>query len=131
MVEQRLSSYTERVIRILGFDPEHIAGATGPTLFFDLLNRLTSNHNDDNMLRHISTSQRVASTRLTRSLSSRASAILSALDLPTDGTSEVPGVYDGAWGGSGDVLESRCPATGEILARVKTVSPPTGFSFSS
>jgi aldehyde dehydrogenase family 7 member A1 len=61
-------------------------------------------------------------TRLGRSLSSRASAVLDALDIPTSGTAEVPGVYDGAWGGSGDILESRCPATGEVLARVKTVS---------
>jgi aldehyde dehydrogenase family 7 member A1 len=57
----------------------------------------------------------------TRGLSSRASAVLSALDIPTEGTSEIPGVYDGAWGGSGELLESRCPATGEVLARVKSV----------
>jgi aldehyde dehydrogenase family 7 protein A1 len=59
--------------------------------------------------------------RLARPLSSRASAVLDALDIPTSGTAEVSGVYDGAWGGSGDILESRCPATGEVLARVKTV----------
>lgn len=54
-----------------------------------------------------------------RMLSTRASAILSALDIPT--TQEVPGVYDGTWGGTGDLLESVCPATGEVLARVQSV----------
>ena len=55
-----------------------------------------------------------------RPLSSRASAVLKALDLPTDGQ-PVQGVYDGAWGGSGPVVETKCPATGEVLARVITV----------
>jgi aldehyde dehydrogenase family 7 protein A1 len=59
--------------------------------------------------------------QLKRSLSSRASTILDALDIPTSGSAEVSGVYDGTWGGSGDILESKCPATGEVLARVKTV----------
>ncbi|TFY63742.1 hypothetical protein EVG20_g6186 [Dentipellis fragilis] len=57
-----------------------------------------------------------------KSLSTRASAILSALDIPTDPI-ELDGVYDGEWKGSGDVLESICPATGEVLARVKSASP--------
>ncbi|KAH8104450.1 NAD-aldehyde dehydrogenase [Phellopilus nigrolimitatus] len=59
-----------------------------------------------------------------RVLSSRASAVLSALDLPTTGASgaELPGVYDGRWAGSGDLLESVCPATGEVLARVRSAS---------
>ncbi|KAJ6612770.1 NAD-aldehyde dehydrogenase [Mycena sp. CBHHK59/15] len=57
----------------------------------------------------------------TRSLSSRASNILSSLDIPTAG--EVCGVYDGEWKGSGDLISSVCPTTGEILARVKTASP--------
>ncbi|KAH8097086.1 NAD-aldehyde dehydrogenase [Cristinia sonorae] len=56
-----------------------------------------------------------------RALSSRASAILSALDIPTN--QEVPGVYDGTWGGTGDILESVCPTTGEVLARVQSASP--------
>ena len=60
---------------------------------------------------------RIASSR---HLSTRAATILNALDLPT--STEIPGVYDGAWGGSGDLLESRCPTTGEVLGRVKTVS---------
>ena len=55
-----------------------------------------------------------------RSLSTRASAILSALDIPTN--QEVSGVYDGVWGGTGELLESVCPATGEVLARVTSVS---------
>ena len=57
---------------------------------------------------------------LSRSLSSRASTVLGALDIPADG--ELQGVYDGAWSGSGEVLESVCPSTGEVLARVKSVS---------
>ena len=56
-----------------------------------------------------------------RHLSTRAATILNALDLPTN--AEIPGIYDGAWGGSGDLLESKCPTTGEVLGRVKTVCP--------
>ncbi|EKM57079.1 uncharacterized protein PHACADRAFT_119267 [Phanerochaete carnosa HHB-10118-sp] len=58
---------------------------------------------------------------LSRTLSSRASAVLGALDIPT--AREVPGVYDGAWSGSGEVFESVCPTTGEVLARVQGASP--------
>lgn len=56
-----------------------------------------------------------------RNLSARASAILGALEIPF--ATEVPGVYDGRWGGSGDILESVCPTTGEVLARVQSVRP--------
>ena len=56
-----------------------------------------------------------------RGLSSRAAQVLSALDLPTDGSS-IPGVYDGRWGGTGPAIESKCPATGEVIGRVSTVS---------
>jgi aldehyde dehydrogenase family 7 protein A1 len=56
-----------------------------------------------------------------RYLSSRASAVLGALDIPTTPI-ELPGVYDGEWKGSGDVFQSVCPATGEVLAHVKSVS---------
>ncbi|KAI0052383.1 NAD-aldehyde dehydrogenase [Auriscalpium vulgare] len=52
----------------------------------------------------------------------RASAVLSALDIPTT-SAELDGVYDGAWKGSGDILESICPTTGEVLARVRSASP--------
>ena len=41
------------------------------------------------------------------------------MDLRTE--RELPGVYDGEWTGSGDILESVCPTTGEVLARVKSV----------
>jgi aldehyde dehydrogenase family 7 protein A1 len=58
-----------------------------------------------------------------RNLSARASTVLGALDIPI--TTEVPGVYDGSWGGSGDILESVCPTTGEVLARVHSVRPPS------
>jgi len=57
-----------------------------------------------------------------RSLSSRAAGVLSALNFPTN-EAEIPGLYDGQWGGTGDILESRCPATGEVLARVRSASP--------
>ena len=46
--------------------------------------------------------------------------MLNALSIPTSG--EIPGVYDGQWKGSGDILESVCPTTGETLARVVSVS---------
>lgn len=55
-----------------------------------------------------------------RGISTRAANILSALDIAVD--KEVPGVYDGVWKGTGDVLESVCPTTGEVLARVQSVS---------
>lgn len=67
-----------------------------------------------------------ARTRMTitlnasRALSTRASGVLSALGLPTD--QPIQGVYDGQWGGSGPVVESHCPTTGEVIARVQTVS---------
>ncbi|KAG6835492.1 hypothetical protein H0H93_000877 [Arthromyces matolae] len=57
----------------------------------------------------------------TRRLSTRASTILSALDLPT--TEEITGVYDGQWRGSGDIFSSVCPTTGETLAHVRGASP--------
>ena len=46
--------------------------------------------------------------------------MLSALDIRTE--TELPGVYDGEWTGSGEFFESVCPTTGEVLARVKSVS---------
>ncbi|PPQ92496.1 hypothetical protein CVT25_010329 [Psilocybe cyanescens] len=58
---------------------------------------------------------------LTRLLSTRASNILSSLGISTTG--EISGVYDGQWRGSGDVMNSVCPTTGEVLARVKSASP--------
>lgn len=48
--------------------------------------------------------------------------MLGALDIPTTPT-ELPGVYDGEWKGSGDILQSICPTTGEVLAHVKSASP--------
>jgi aldehyde dehydrogenase family 7 member A1 len=56
-----------------------------------------------------------------RALSTRASTVLSHLDLPVSGSTEIPGVYDGEWKGSGDVLTSFCPTTGEELAKIRTV----------
>lgn len=64
---------------------------------------------------------RLGGIHLTRGLSSRASTILSSLDIST--TDEVSGVYDGQWRGSGEIITSRCPTTGETLARVKTATP--------
>jgi len=60
-----------------------------------------------------------------RNLSSRASTILSALDIST--SEELPGVYDGEWKGTGEIFESVCPTTGEVLARVQSVSLPLVF----
>ncbi|QRV84942.1 aldehyde dehydrogenase family protein [Ceratobasidium sp. AG-Ba] len=65
---------------------------------------------------------RQAPFRASAPLSTRASKILSAVDLPTEG-SEVPGVYDGKWGGTGEPLQARCPSTGEHLADVLTATP--------
>jgi hypothetical protein len=59
--------------------------------------------------------------RLTRVLSTRASAVLSSVGIPTSG--EISGVYDGQWKGSGDLFSSICPTTGETLATVRTASP--------
>ena len=56
-----------------------------------------------------------------RALSTRASEVLSGLSI--NSTTELSGVYDGQWRGSGDVQESVCPTTGEVLARVRTASP--------
>ncbi|KAI0827420.1 NAD-aldehyde dehydrogenase [Trametes gibbosa] len=69
--------------------------------------------------RHASTTAR--RTFLSRALSSRASAVLSTLDLHS--SRELSGVYDGEWRGSGEVLESVCPTTGEVLARVQSATP--------
>ncbi|KAI6145038.1 NAD-aldehyde dehydrogenase [Pisolithus tinctorius] len=63
----------------------------------------------------------VRHVRCVRGLSSRASNILGALDIPN--SYEIPGVYDGRWKGSGETLESVCPTTGEVLARVRSATP--------
>ncbi|KAB5588786.1 hypothetical protein CTheo_7773 [Ceratobasidium theobromae] len=67
------------------------------------------------------TALRNAPLRVSAPLSTRATKILSALDIPTGG--EVHGVYDGTWGGSGGILKSACPSTGEQLAAVTTATP--------
>ena len=66
------------------------------------------------------TRQRVLVVNSRRALGTRASTILQALDIPAN--EELPGVYDGSWKGSGDVLESVCPTTGEVIAKVRSVS---------
>ncbi|KAI0727755.1 NAD-aldehyde dehydrogenase [Fomitopsis betulina] len=68
-------------------------------------------------------SRRVVVTprKCARALSTRASTVLSAAGIPAD--SELPGVYHGEWVGSGDILESVCPTTGEVLAHVRSASP--------
>ncbi|KAK7050018.1 hypothetical protein VNI00_005449 [Paramarasmius palmivorus] len=58
---------------------------------------------------------------LKRNMSTRAAGVLSALNIPTTG--EINGVFDGEWKGSGEVMQSLCPTTGEVLARVKTATP--------
>jgi aldehyde dehydrogenase family 7 protein A1 len=47
--------------------------------------------------------------------------VLSALDIPT--SAELCGVYDGQWRGTGDIITSVCPSTGEVLAHVKSATP--------
>ena len=69
----------------------------------------------------IQRSSRVLRHIVSRSLSTRASGVLSALDIPISG--EIPGVYDGQWKGSGDVFQSVCPTSGEVLAHVRSASP--------
>ena len=66
------------------------------------------------------TRQRVLVVNSRRALSTRASTILQALNIPAN--EELPGVYDGSWKGSGDVLQSVCPTTGEVIAKVRSVS---------
>lgn len=56
-----------------------------------------------------------------RNLSNRASTILSSLDILS--SKELPGVYDGEWKGTGNVSESVCPTTGEVLARIQSATP--------
>jgi aldehyde dehydrogenase family 7 member A1 len=68
---------------------------------------------------------------LSRLLSTRASTVLNALELTPSSSGTIPGVYDGTWSGSGEVLESVCPATGEVLARVQGVSVQCHFLLSS
>jgi len=70
--------------------------------------------------RHLSFRHLSFNNHLTRTLSSRASNILHALGLPTSG--ELKGVYDGQWKGSGEITQSICPTTGELLATVRTAS---------
>ena len=61
------------------------------------------------------------SLAISRGLSTRASGILSSLGISTK--DEIPGVYDGSWRGSGDILTSVCPTTGEVLAKVRSANP--------
>ncbi|KZT54483.1 putative aldehyde dehydrogenase family 7 member A1 [Calocera cornea HHB12733] len=58
-----------------------------------------------------------------RLLSTRVEKVLSTVGLPTEGE-VVKGVYMGAgtWGGSGEIIESICPSTGEVLAKVATAT---------
>ncbi|KIY68485.1 NAD-aldehyde dehydrogenase [Cylindrobasidium torrendii FP15055 ss-10] len=64
---------------------------------------------------------RAGSTLQVRALSTRAASVLDKLDIDYNG--EVAGVYDGQWKGSGDIMTSVCPSTGEVLARIRTASP--------
>ncbi|GAA6019295.1 hypothetical protein JCM11491_001307 [Sporobolomyces phaffii] len=57
-----------------------------------------------------------------RALSTQASSVLSALNLPTDG-SPISGVFNSKWTGSGAIQQSVNCATGEVLGNVKTATP--------
>lgn len=64
-----------------------------------------------------------SSRSFSRALSTRASNVLSALGLESQG-GVLPGVYTGrGWGGTGNVVASKCPTTGEHLADVTTATP--------
>lgn len=81
----------------------------------------TGVHSARSLLSRAPTLSNYVGGRQRRSLSNRASSILSPLGISI--TEDVPGVYDGdSWKGSGDIISSICPTTGEVLARVKTVS---------
>ncbi|GAA5969712.1 hypothetical protein JCM11641_008013 [Rhodosporidiobolus odoratus] len=72
----------------------------------------------------VSTLSRRTFVRNSRSLSTRASSILSSLSLPTSGQ-PIPGVFHShakGWGGNGPLQTSYNPATGEQLAQVSTAS---------
>lgn len=71
----------------------------------------------------LSTARQIIKTRnrvSVRALSTRASNILSTLGITPGG--EIQGVYDGQWRGSGEIMVSTCPTTGEELARIRTAS---------
>ena len=72
-------------------------------------------------LSRVARTTKVHRGHLSRLLSTRASTVLSALDLTPSSNGTISGVYGGRWGGSGDVLDSVCPATGELLAQVQGV----------
>lgn len=93
-----------------------LAASASTTLRVILLSSFMLSRNTVTSLRTARSARRAV-----RNLSARASAVLGALDIPV--STEVPGVYDGRWGGSGDILESVCPTTGEVLARVQSVRP--------
>ena len=63
-----------------------------------------------------------------RLLSKRAATVLNALDVDISEW-PLPGVYDGRWTGSGEVMESVCPTTGEVIAQVRSVSTRDSFVF--
>lgn len=59
-----------------------------------------------------------------RALSTQARSVLTSLDLPTSGE-PIPGVlysHNKGWCGSGPLQKSHNPATGEVLAEVRTAS---------
>jgi hypothetical protein len=58
-----------------------------------------------------------------RQLSTRSANVLKAVGISTDTSTPIPGIFDGKWKvGSGEVLTSKCPATGETLAQIKSAS---------
>lgn len=58
-----------------------------------------------------------------RQLSTRSANVLKAVGISTDTSKPIAGIFDGKWKvGSGEVLTSKCPATGETLAQIKSVS---------
>lgn len=66
---------------------------------------------------------RITHASSTRSLSTQATRILTRLDLPTDPSKPIAGVYNGTWQqGAGETLSSYNPTNGELLATVSSAS---------
>ncbi|GJJ14509.1 hypothetical protein Clacol_008773 [Clathrus columnatus] len=75
-------------------------------------------------LRKLNTSQRLLRDHLIcRRLSSRARNVLSSLDFSEKQSDTIPGVYDGEWRGSGEIFESVCPSTREVIGRIRSGTP--------
>ena len=85
----------------------------------DVVNKLLGSKGHREMLfsRSAAVASRIRVIR--RGLSNRVAGILSSLNIPDP--TQIPGVYDGEWKGSGEILNSVCPTTGELIGSVCSV----------